>query len=554
MLGSADAPQTADGAMALRARAVVLWRALAATALLSLALGAVLFQGVAGERSSLAPRSGGFSRHGLLSLPLAAQGPVSAALGADNPAYRISASNGGFAAANSAQRLSLRFGRSGLAVSSGATEVGLRLRAMGYGSSLSALGDVAPRADGNRVTYTHRGISEWYANGPSGLEQGFTVATPPAVRAAAPLTLAIAVSGNVRVSMARGGSGIVLARAGAPSLRYGGLAATDAHGRALRAWLQLRGGQPVLQVDARDATYPVRIDPFVQQGEMLTGAGEGAHGEFGSSVALSSDGSTALVGAPADSGAAGAAWVFTRSGSTWSQQGPKLTGGEASGHFGGNVALSADGNTALVASNHDQVWVFTRSGSTWTQQGEPLSGTEGGQTTFGAPYSVALSADGNTALLGDPVVGAGAAWVFTRSGSTWTQQAGKLTGSGETGEEALPARAFPVSSDGNTALIGGRGVVGNGLGRRGRSSDRGRRGRSRAKSSAAPSANWARTAPATASPSRPTEPRRSYPRRSSSAVWAFTRSGEGLDHQAQLATGEGESEIRWRFPATATRL
>ena len=142
MLGSAGALQAADGSVALRARAVVSWRALVAVALLSLALGAALFQGVAGERSSVTPRSGGYSHEGLLSLPLAAQGPVSAAMGADTAAYRVSASNGGFAAANPAQRLSLRFDRAGVSVSSGATHVGLSLQAVGYGASLNALGAV----------------------------------------------------------------------------------------------------------------------------------------------------------------------------------------------------------------------------------------------------------------------------------------------------------------------------------------------------------------------------------------------------------------------------
>ena len=142
MLGDAGALKTSNGLvsdqLAARARVAVSWRALVAAALLSLALGAVLFQGVAGERSSVAPavRSGGFSHKSLLSLPLAAQGPVSQAMGAENPAYRISASKGGFAAASPAQRLSLRFDRSGVSLSSGATQVGLSLQAVGYGTSL----------------------------------------------------------------------------------------------------------------------------------------------------------------------------------------------------------------------------------------------------------------------------------------------------------------------------------------------------------------------------------------------------------------------------------
>ena len=67
-------------------------------------------------------------------------------------------------------------------------------------------------------------------------------------------------------------------------------------------------------------------------------------------MALSADGNTALVGGPYDNGGTGAAWVFTRSGSTWTQQGPKLVGTGAVGtaEQGWSVALSADGNTALI--------------------------------------------------------------------------------------------------------------------------------------------------------------------------------------------------------------
>src|SRR5207248_1204155 len=119
----------------------------------------------------------------------------------------------------------------------------------------------------------------------------------------------------------------------------------------------------------------------------------------------------------------GAAWVFTRSGSVWTQQ-AKLTGtGEVgAGTVGVSVALSADGNTALLGGYSDDggvgaAWVFTRSGATWTQQGQKLTGA--GEVEAGAfGISVALSADGNTALIGGYLDSerTGAAWVFTRSG------------------------------------------------------------------------------------------------------------------------------------------
>jgi len=141
---------------------------------------------------------------------------------------------------------------------------------------------------------------------------------------------------------------------------------------------------------------------------------------FGTIVALSADGNTALIGGWNDDHSKGAAWVFTRSGSTWTQQGAKLTGGgeAGEGRFGVAVALSADGNTALVGgladdSTRGAAWLFTRSGSTWAQQGPKLIPADGaGEGEFGT--NVALSADGNTALIGAwrDNSGTGAAWVF----------------------------------------------------------------------------------------------------------------------------------------------
>src|SRR6266566_2162483 len=117
--------------------------------------------------------------------------------------------------------------------------------------------------------------------------------------------------------------------------------------------------------------------PFVQQGPKLTAPEqEQVGGGFGAQVALSADGNTALVGDPGDNGFAGAVWTYTRSGSSWIQQGPKLTASKEGkeGAFGHGVALSADGNTALFSgelapepSRAGAVWVFTRSGSTWSE-------------------------------------------------------------------------------------------------------------------------------------------------------------------------------------------
>ena len=161
--------------------------------------------------------------------------------------------------------------------------------------------------------------------------------------------------------------------------------------------------------------------------------------EQGLSVALSTDGNSAIIGGPYDDGAIGAAWIFTRSGGVWSQQ-AKLVGTDSVGpaRQGWSVSLSSDGNTAIVGGwgdspNHalggiagtGAAWVFTRSGGEWSQQGPKLVGTGVvGSDNPAQGESVSLSANGNTAIIGGTGDnnGIGATWVFTRSDGVWSQQ------------------------------------------------------------------------------------------------------------------------------------
>jgi len=196
-----------------------------------------------------------------------------------------------------------------------------------------------------------------------------------------------------------------------------------------------------------------------QQGVRLKGLGETGIGGFGNSVALSTDGNTALVGGYHDSAGKGAVWVFTRSGGAW-HTGPMLTGSAetGAGAFGSSVALAGDGNTALIGGTDDDgsvgaAWVFTRSGGAWTQQGPKLAGSgETGKGAFG--NSVALSNDGNIALIGGEAddTAKGAVWVFTRAGGAW-HKGQTLTGSENA--TTLFGSGVALSSTGDTALIGG---------------------------------------------------------------------------------------------------
>ena len=193
---------------------------------------------------------------------------------------------------------------------------------------------------------------------------------------------------------------------------------------------------------------------------MLSSAEAGKFAHFGRSVSLSADGATALIGGPGDANYAGAAWTFTRAGTSWPAGPAKLVGqGEVGkGHFGKSVALSGDGNTALIGGRDDNdgqgaVWTFTRAGSTFVQDGQKLSGKPEGSSLFG--YSVALSGDGGIALVGSPreEAGLGGVTEFTRSVSGWSPLSPLLGGTEAVGR-GLSGSSVALSSDGQVAAIG----------------------------------------------------------------------------------------------------
>jgi hypothetical protein len=203
---------------------------------------------------------------------------------------------------------------------------------------------------------------------------------------------------------------------------------------------------------------------WAQQAKLVANNPAGAPRQ-GTSVALSADGNAAIVGGFADSGAAGAAWVFTRSGGVWTQQ-AKLVGSNASitAAQGASVALSADGNTAIIGGPCDApsqlicstavgaAWVFTRSGGVWSEQAKLVGTGAVGAAQQGT--SVALSPSGNFALVGGPLDNgnAGATWVFTRGSGTWIQQGSKLVSALTVGNAA---QGSSVALSCNTAAIGG---------------------------------------------------------------------------------------------------
>ena len=194
---------------------------------------------------------------------------------------------------------------------------------------------------------------------------------------------------------------------------------------------------------------------WTQQAKLIPTTG-GYYDYFGYAVSL--DGDSALIGAPGNPFNPlypGAAYIFIRTGTTWTQQARLVpSDGQNEDYFGNSVSL--DGDTAIIGSEYltgssGSVYVFTRSGTTWNQQTKllPSDGITG--EMFG--YSVSLEA--NTALIGaifddDNGPGAGSAYIFTRTGTTWTQQTKLLASDGAT----LDQFGISVSLSGDNALIG----------------------------------------------------------------------------------------------------
>jgi len=213
-------------------------------------------------------------------------------------------------------------------------------------------------------------------------------------------------------------------------------------------WSVAVSGSTAVVGDPRNHSFTGAAFVFVRSGTAwsrqakLTAAAHGFQQSLGTSVAVS--GRTVVAGAPDN----GTAYVFVRSGTTWARQ-AKLTG--PVGSFGYSAALS--GATLVMGSPTENsfagaAYVFTRSGNTWSQRAKLTAADGAADDFFG--NSVALS--GATAVAGAPGknANAGAAYVFTRSGTTWSQQA-KLTAAHGAANDGL---GNSVALSGATALAG----------------------------------------------------------------------------------------------------
>ena len=199
--------------------------------------------------------------------------------------------------------------------------------------------------------------------------------------------------------------------------------------------------------------------------ELATIQGEATGEEWGSSVALSDDGSVIVAGAPkatvgVDS-ERGVVRVFTHSAGVLTQRGTSLSGEAAGDYFGSAVAINSDGTVIAVGApsnaaggvNRGHVRVFAWSGSAWVQRGSDLDGVDNFEQ-FGS--SVDLSADGTRVVIGGPLRTAGGtsgiARVYEWNGTAWVQVGSSIVGA--SGNQL--GGAVSISDDGVTIALGAR--------------------------------------------------------------------------------------------------
>jgi trimeric autotransporter adhesin len=246
-----------------------------------------------------------------------------------------------------------------------------------------------------------------------------------------------------------------------------------------------------------DAPSDAGLRPFGRR-VYVKASNAGGEDRFGLAVAISRDGSTVAVGAPLESSAAttingdenndgapesGAVYVFRRVGDTWTQEAYiKAANADSFDQFGWSVALSADGNTLVAGArredsggapsdnsvaNSGAAYVFVRDGTLWSQQaylkasnpdvqdafGEQVAISGDGSTIAAASFfedSAARTIDGNAA--DNSASAAGAVYVFVRAGMTWSQQAYVKASNAEANDEL--GRSLALSHDGNTLVAG----------------------------------------------------------------------------------------------------
>ena len=251
--------------------------------------------------------------------------------------------------------------------------------------------------------------------------------------------------GSATVLVRRGGGWAVSATLRVDHQGFGASVAISGNGEVVLV------GDPEARDNYGSVWRFVDVGGHWTRGSEIVGIGERDKGEFGSSLALSGDGDVALVGAPDDRGNVGSVWALS-----WARVSSPLrevrispsTPLVANAGFGTSVAVSRTGSLAIVGST-GAVLTYKPVTGRWVQVGAPLV-RPNSSGAFG--YPLALSSDGATALIGDGESW-GHAWVYERTAGGWDTHAGELTGRDEVSSRGLYGYTLALSGDGDVAVL-----------------------------------------------------------------------------------------------------
>jgi PGF-pre-PGF domain-containing protein len=390
-------------------------------------------------------------------------------------AFSYDAATADWYARNAANRITFTYTQDGTAkFSEGENAFGLTLLGIGRGDGISPAGKGNVQADGRQLNIVRPDYTEWYKNNDEGVEQGMTIASRPT--GSGLLHVGFELTGDNSLSLKDKKTLILTDASGKPLFEYTGLHAFSSDGRDLPASLATDGKTVSWVVDDTRAVYPVTIDPVVSASAADARFTGGAMNDyFGYFVALSSDGSTALVGAyynDTPEWNTGAAYIFEKGGGwsskTASAANAQLTGGLSGESFGYSVALSSDGSTALVGaisnetagSDAGAAYIFVKPGGGWVSRSASAADASftGGAMNDYFGYSVALSPDGSTALVGayyndTADSDAGAAYIFEKGGG-WSSKSASAANAQFTGGLSDDNLGYSVALSGDTALVG----------------------------------------------------------------------------------------------------
>jgi hypothetical protein len=353
------------------------------------------------------------AQEALAALPPAAQAVVSTSIGRDLGAYHATPRDAGFRLANERHGIDVAVTTTGLNVRANGSGWSLALERYGRGTRETPLPQATPTAFANRVEYRRGPVTEWYVNGPIGLEQGFTLARPPA-GAAGEVSLALVSSGDFTPRLDDDERGVTLVdREGRPGLRYAGLTAFDAEGRELPARLDIEANVLRLSVDDRGAQYPITVDPIIERARLLA-SDSAPNAMFGFAVAISGD--TIVVGTQFTQ----KAYVFTKVGDEWGSmtETAQLTPSfEIEWEQGFGRAVAIDGDTIVIGAQRVLAYVFVKPAAGWT------TATETAKLSVPEPcHTGSVAVVGDTVVVGAPETGdmKGTALVFVKPATGWT--------------------------------------------------------------------------------------------------------------------------------------